>query len=70
MARYQTAVVKGRQSGQHAALRLDSSQGERCPESVILNYALKSRLAEPLRSGAHLAGPAAPDLLSARGRVR
>ena len=37
---------------------------------VILNYALKSRAAGPLRSGVHLAGPAAPDLLSARGRVR
>ena len=37
---------------------------------VILNYALKSRAAGPLRSGVHLAGLAAPDLLSARGRVR
>ena len=36
---------------------------------VILNYALKSRAAGPLRSGVHFAGPAAPDLLSARGRV-
>ena len=34
---------------------------------VILNYALKCRAAGPLRSGVHLAGPVAPDLLSARG---